>query len=45
VDYDLLRLGTREFEHLVQALALRVLGAKVEVFGDGRYGGREGNLR
>ncbi|TQM80000.1 hypothetical protein FHX81_2321 [Saccharothrix saharensis] len=41
VDYDLTRLGTREFEHLVQALALRVLGAKVEVFGDGRDGGRE----
>ena len=41
MDYDLTRLGTREFEHLVQALALRVLGAKVEVFGDGRDGGRE----
>jgi hypothetical protein len=41
VDYDLNRLGEREFEHLVQALVLRVLGAGVEVFGDGADGGRE----
>ncbi|WNV87648.1 hypothetical protein [Umezawaea sp. Da 62-37] len=41
VDYDLARLGTREFEHLVQGLAVQVLGANVQVFGDGRDGGRE----
>jgi hypothetical protein len=41
VDYDLTRLGTREFEHLTQALALAVFGANVEVFGDGPDGGRE----
>lgn len=41
MDYDLNRLGEREFEHLTQALALRVLGPGVEVFGDGPDGGRE----
>jgi hypothetical protein len=41
VDYDLNRLGEREFEHLTQALMLRVLGSGVEVFGDGPDGGRE----
>jgi hypothetical protein len=41
VDYDLNRLGEREFEHLTQALTLQVLGQGVEVFGDGPDGGRE----
>lgn len=41
MDYDLNRLGEREFEHLTQALAMRVLGPGVEVFGDGPDGGRE----
>ncbi|MFJ9094625.1 NACHT domain-containing protein [Streptomyces globisporus] len=41
MDYDLTRLGSREFEHLAQALAVRVLGPGVEVFGDGPDGGRE----
>ena len=41
MDYDLNRLGEREFEHLTQALTLRVLGPGVEVFGDGPDGGRE----
>jgi hypothetical protein len=41
VDYDLTRLGDREFEHLSQALALQVLGPGVSVFGDGPDGGRE----
>ncbi|MFJ5531253.1 NACHT domain-containing protein [Streptomyces sp. NPDC093261] len=45
MDYDLTRLGTREFEHLTQALAVRVLGAGVEVFGDGPDGGREAAFR
>jgi hypothetical protein len=41
VDYDLTRLGDREFEHLSQALALQALGPGVSVFGDGPDGGRE----
>lgn len=41
MDYDLDRLGAREFEHLTQALAMKVLGAGVEAFGDGADGGRE----
>jgi hypothetical protein len=41
VDYDLTRLGDREFEHLSQALALQVLGPGIGVFGDGPDGGRE----
>lgn len=35
------RLGSREFEHLSQALAIRVLGPGVTVFGSGPDGGRE----
>ncbi|WP_157488786.1 hypothetical protein [Pseudofrankia sp. DC12] len=41
MDYDLSRLGEREFEHLSQALVLAALGPGVEVFGDGPDGGRE----
>ncbi|MCK2240988.1 MULTISPECIES: NACHT domain-containing NTPase [unclassified Crossiella] len=41
MDYDLSRLGNREFEHLSQALAIRVLGPGVTVFGSGPDGGRE----
>jgi hypothetical protein len=41
VDYDLSRLGYREFEHLTQALAIRLLGPGVRVYGDGPDGGRE----
>jgi hypothetical protein len=41
VDYDLSRLGSREFEHLSQAIAIRVLGPGVMVFGSGPDGGRE----
>ena len=40
-DYDLSRLSSRSFEHLVQALAARVLGPGIVVFGDGPDGGRE----
>ena len=40
-DYDLSRLSPRAFEHLVQALAVKVLGPGVVVFGDGPDGGRE----
>ncbi|WP_328976502.1 hypothetical protein [Streptomyces canus] len=41
MDYDLTRLGSREFEHLTQALAIKILGAAVQTFGDGPDGGRE----
>lgn len=41
MDYNLESLGTRQFEHLVQALAVKVLGGRVSVFGDGADGGRE----
>jgi hypothetical protein len=41
MDFDLTRLGDREFEHLSQALALQVLGPGISVFGDGPDGGRE----
>lgn len=39
--YDLTRLGSSRFEHLVQALALDHLGHGVQVFGAGPDGGRE----
>src|SRR4051794_10403071 len=39
--YDLTRLGSSRFEHLVQALALAHLGHGVQVFGAGPDGGRE----
>ncbi len=45
VDYDLTRLGDREFEHLSQALALQVLGPGVSVYGDGPDGGREATFK
>jgi len=40
-DYQLNTLGTREFEHMIQALAIEVVGPIVSVFGDGPDGGRE----
>lgn len=40
-DYDLDRLGSREFEHMVQSLAMAELGNGLSQFGDGRDGGRE----
>ncbi|WP_433180653.1 hypothetical protein [Actinoallomurus sp. CA-150999] len=44
VDYDLTRLGSREFEHLTQALAVKIFGHDVSVFGDGPDGGREASF-
>lgn len=40
-DYHLDSLGTREFEHLAQALAAKSFGPALNVFGDGPDGGRE----
>ncbi|MFI0925124.1 NACHT domain-containing protein [Streptomyces sp. NPDC021012] len=45
MDYDLTRLGAREFEHLTQALALQILGPGVQIYGDGPDGGREAEFR
>ena len=41
VDYDLSRLNSRSFEHLVQSLAAKLIGPGIVVFGDGPDGGRE----
>ncbi len=40
-DYNLAGLNPREFEHLVQALAAKIVAPGVRIFGDGRDGGRE----
>lgn len=45
VDYNLTALGSREFEHLIQALCVEVLGPGVSAFGDGADGGREAAFR
>lgn len=42
---DLSGLGPQGFERLSQALAVRVLGPGVEVFGEGPDGGREATFR
>lgn len=39
--YDLSRLGSARFEHLVQALAIAHLGPGIRIFGSGPDGGRE----
>jgi hypothetical protein len=44
-DYNLSGLNPREFEHLVQALALAVIAPGVTPFGDGPDGGREATFR
>jgi hypothetical protein len=44
-DYNLSGLNSREFEHLVQALALAVIGPGIMPFGDGPDGGREATFR
>ena len=40
-DYALSRLSSRSFEHLVQALTVRIMGPAAVIFGDGPDGGRE----
>ena len=40
-DYNLEGLSPRSFEHMVQALACKVIGPGIVVFGDGPDGGRE----
>ncbi|MFD9397055.1 NACHT domain-containing protein [Streptomyces sp. NPDC060000] len=41
MDFDLYHLGPREFENLVQSIAVAELGPRVSVFGAGPDGGRE----
>ena len=41
VDYDLSKLNSREFEHLIQSLSAKVIGPEIVIFGDGPDGGRE----
>lgn len=41
MDYNLDSLDERNFEHVVQALALQVVGEDLTIFGDGPDGGRE----
>ena len=43
--YDLLRLGSEEFEHVVQALLNSLFGAETILFGKGRDGAREATFR
>ena len=38
-DYDLSRLSTRSFEQLAQALAAKIIGPNIVIFGDGADGG------
>ena len=40
-DYNFSGLNTRDFEHLTQSLALKVISSAVTTFGDGPDGGRE----
>ncbi len=40
-DYNLPGLNPRDFEHLIQALAIKVIAPGVMPFGDGPDGGRE----
>lgn len=40
-DYNLSGLSTRSFEQLIQAIAAKVIGPGIVMFGDGPDGGRE----
>jgi Fe-S-cluster formation regulator IscX/YfhJ len=40
-DYDLSGLSSRSFEQLIQAIATKVIGPGIVIFGDGPDGGRE----
>lgn len=41
MDYDFSALGSRNFEHLSQAVAAKLVTRRLSVFGDGPDGGRE----
>ncbi len=40
-DYNFTGLSSRSFEQLIQALAVKIIGPNIIVFGDGKDGGRE----
>src|SRR6476660_8244799 len=40
-DYNLHGLNTRDFQHLIQAIARKVIAAGVTSFGDGKDGARD----
>jgi hypothetical protein len=40
-DYNLAGLSTRSFEQMIQALACKIIGPGIVIFGDGPDGGRE----
>jgi len=44
-DYPFENLNTRSFEQLVQALACKVIGPHILIYGDGRDGGREATFK
>ncbi|HEY0606758.1 MAG TPA: hypothetical protein VGD58_27820, partial [Herpetosiphonaceae bacterium] len=44
-DYNLAGLNPRDFEHLIQALAMQVIAPGVMPFGDGPDGGREATYK
>src|SRR4051812_42337953 len=44
-NYDLSRLGSTEFEHLIQAILKKVIGAGTITFGAGRDGAREATYK
>jgi len=44
MNYDLAGLGPKFFERLCQALAIKILGPGVQVFGAGPDGGREASF-
>jgi len=44
-DYNLYGLNTRDFQHLVQSIARKRIGAGVTAFGDGRDGARDLTFR
>lgn len=44
-DYDFSGLGSRSFQQLVQAIALKEVGAGVVVYGDGPDGGRDASFK
>lgn len=44
-DYNLAGLSARSFEQMIQALALKVIGPGIVIFGDGPDGGREATFK
>ena len=40
-DYEMSRHSSRSFEHMLQALGVKLLGSALSIFGDGPDGGRE----